>query len=189
MITVPIEVSHRHIHLSQAEVNQLFGPGHRLRPHRPLSQTSQFAAHEVVTVRGPKGTLDGVRLVGPPRSAAQVELSRTDARVLGIDAPLRDSGRLEGTPGVTLVGPAGSVSLPQGVIVQQRHIHASPEDGQRYGLANGDVRRVKVGGERGLVFDNVLVRIQPAFVWRLHLDTDEANAAGVRGGETAEIIP
>lgn len=187
-ITVPIEVSNRHVHLSEQDVVLLFGKGAVLHPRRPISQTGQFAAEQTVSLVGPKGTTERVRVVGPVRHATQVELSRTDARHLGVDAPLRDSGDLTGSAGVTLVGPRGRVDISEGAIVQRRHIHANLDDCRKYGVKPGAIVRVRIGGERGVEFDNVFVKVDPSFVWRLHLDTDEANAAGVVGGETAEVV-
>lgn len=189
MVQVPIEVSNRHVHLSQNEVPALFGADVGLTPQRAISQTGQFAADQTVVLVGPSGTIAGVRVVGPVRRATQVEISRTDARRLGLDPPLRDSGDLAGSPGVVLRGPNGEVKLPAGVIVQRRHIHATSEDCQRYGLQAGQAVRVRIGGERAMIFDQVIIKVDSSFVWRLHLDTDEANAAGMVGGETAEVLP
>lgn len=189
MARVPIAVSARHAHLSQATLDQLFGENHQLRVRTWLSQTGQFAAEETVSLAGPRGRLDHVRLMGPPRPEDQVEISRSDEFVLGIDAPLRISGDLGGTPGVILEGPAGSVRLDGGVITARRHIHMSPEDAQRLGVRHGDCVSVKVDSDgRDLVFGDVAVRVAPGFRLELHLDTDEANAAGLGSGDTGEIV-
>ncbi|MBI4426628.1 MAG: phosphate propanoyltransferase [Candidatus Kerfeldbacteria bacterium] len=188
-VTVPVEVSNRHVHVSAGHLETLFGPGASLHQHRSISQTDQFAARETVTLIGPRGRVENVRLVGPVRSRTQVEVSQTDARQLGVSAPLRDSGDLDGSAGLTLAGPRGRVTLSHGVIVQRRHIHASPLDCQTYGLKPHSIVRLRIGGPRGLIFDQVLVKVDPSFVWRLHLDTDEANAAGVKPGDVAEVLP
>ncbi len=187
-ITVPVEVSNRHVHVSASDLVALFGQGAGLHQRRAISQTGQFAAEETVTLVGPRAKLERVRVVGPTRRATQVELSRTDARHLGLEAPLRDSGDLKASAGVKLVGPAGEVKLTEGVIVQRRHIHATLNDCRKYSLAPAGMVRVRIGGPRGAVFDQVFVKVDPSFTWRLHLDTDEANAAGLVGGEEAEVL-
>jgi acetate kinase len=188
-IRIPIAVSARHAHLSQATIDQLFGVGHRLRPRTWLSQTGQFAAQETVTLVGPKGQLRNVRVMGPPRERDQIEISRTDELQLGLDAPVRVSGDLLDTPGITVQGPAGSRALSCGVISARRHIHMSPQDAARLGVHDGQAVQVKIDSEgRDLVFGDVTVRIRPDFRLELHLDTDEANAAGVTGGSYAELV-
>lgn len=188
-IRIPIAVSARHAHLSQATIDQSFGAGHRLRPRTWLSQTGQFAAQETVTLVGPKGQLRNVRVMGPPREPDQVEISRTDELELGLDAPVRVSGDLAGTPGITVQGPAGSRVLSCGVISARRHIHMSPQDAARLGVHDGQSVQVRIDSEgRDLVFGDVTVRIRPDFRLELHLDTDEANAAGVTGGSSAELV-
>lgn len=187
---IPVAVSARHVHLSQATLDGLFGRGHVLQVRCPLSQPGQFAAEETVAVIGPRGRLEGVRVLGPARAADQVELSRSDEIALGIDAPLRVSGDLEATPGIELAGPAGRVRLPHGVLMAVRHIHMSPEDAQRFGVH--DRQRVSVAVDsdgRDLVFQDVVVRVSPQFRLELHLDTDEGNAAGVKQGATARMLP
>lgn len=186
---VPIAVSARHAHLSANTVRQLFGAGYELRVRKWLSQTGQFAAEETVSLIGPRGRLDHVRVMGPPRERDQVELSRTDECTLGIDAPLRLSGDLAQTPGLQVVGPAGSVKLQGGVITALRHIHMNPAEAQQFGLRNGQSVAVKIDSNgRDMIFGDVIVRIAPDFRLELHLDTDEANAAGVTNGEHAEIV-
>lgn len=184
MITVPVEVSNRHLHVSAKDLAALFGPATELHVRRPISQTGQFAADETVTLTGPNGSIEHVRIVGPARAATQVELSATDAAKLGVAAPLRASGQLAGSAGVVLVGPAGQIDLVEGVIQQRRHIHASPADCQLHGLTNGQIVEVRVNGQ---TFDNVFIKVDPSYVWRLHLDTDEARLAGVAGGEVGEV--
>jgi acetate kinase len=188
-LRLPIAVSARHAHLAQRTIDLLFGPGYQLRPRTWLSQTGQFAAEESVTVIGPRGRLEHVRLMGPPRAHDQIEVSRTDELDLGIDAPVRMSGDLAGTPGVTLEGPSGCAQLTSGLISARRHIHASPEDAARLGIRDGETVAVRVDSEgRDLTFGDVTVRVAPDYRLELHLDTDEANAAGVESGSTAELI-
>jgi len=187
---VPIAVSARHAHLSVATLKKLFGADHQLHVRTWLSQTGQFAAEETVSLVGPHGRLDHVRLMGPPRAQDQVELSRSDEIALGIDAPLRLSGDLARTPGLRVEGPAGSVTLEGGVITALRHIHAGPEDAQRLGLRHGETVGVRIDSAgRDLTFNDVVVRVAPGFHLELHLDTDEANAAGVAHGGVGEILP
>jgi acetate kinase len=186
---VPIAISARHAHLSQPTIERLFGAGHQLRSRAPLSQSGQFSAEESVRLIGPRGSIDHVRLMGPPRSRDQVEISRSDEFVLGIDAPVRISGDLANTPGVTLEGPRGRVTLDNGVICARRHIHMSPEDALRLGVADCGSVSVKIDSDgRDVVFNDVSVRVAPQFTLELHLDTDEANAAGAQAGDFAEIL-
>jgi len=186
---IPIAVSARHAHLSQATIDQVFGQGYRLRPRTWLSQTGQFAAKETVRLVGPRGQLDHVRVMGPPREHDQIELSRTDEHALGIEAPVRISGDLAGTPGIAVVGPAGRRVLRDGVISARRHIHMDPQNAADLGVRDGQVVQVRIDSEgRDLVFDDVTVRIGPDFHLELHLDTDEANAAGVTEGSRAELL-
>jgi propanediol utilization protein len=184
---IPIGVSAHHVHLCQAHVEQLFGPGHRLTPSRKLSQPGGFACAETVDLIGPKGRVDQVRILGPARPQTQVEISRTEEFELGIDAPIRASGDVDGTPGLTLVGSAGEAALTQGVICALRHIHISPENALAFGLRDRDVVRVHVEGERSLTFGDVLVRVHPDYTLEMHIDTDEANAAEIDTGATCTI--
>lgn len=188
-LRIPIAVSARHAHLSQATLDQLFGDGYRLQPRSVLSQTGQFSAQETVRVIGPRGSLDHVRLMGPPRAHDQVEISRSDEFALGIDAPVRISGDVANTPGVTLEGPRGRYTIPSGVICARRHIHMNPDDARNLGIADCDTVSVRIDSEgRDLTFSDVSVRVSPAFTLELHLDTDEANAAEVRPGDYAELV-
>lgn len=188
-LRIPIAVSARHAHLSQRTIDQLFGRGYRLRPRTWLSQPGQFAAQETVSVIGPKGKLQHVRLMGPPRAHDQIEVSRTDELVLGIDAPVRISGDLAGTPSVALEGPCGRAQLTAGLISARRHLHTGPEDAARLGIKDGETVQVRVDSEgRDLSFGDVTVRVAPDYRLELHLDTDEANAAGVESGTTAELV-
>jgi acetate kinase len=182
-------VSARHAHLGQATIDRLFGPGYRLQPKSALSQTGQFAAEETVRLIGPRGHLEHVRLMGPPRAHDQVEISRSDEFVLGLDAPVRISGDLANTPGVTLEGPQGRVTLTSGVICARRHIHMSPQEAERLGISDCEVVAVRIDSAgRDVTFSDVSVRVAPQFTLELHLDTDEANAAGVANGAFAELV-
>ena len=187
--TIPVALSARHAHLSQAHVEALFGKGHRLTPQSELSQPGQFAARETIEVVGPKRSIPGVRILGPARSASQVELSFTDGIVLGLNLPVRLSGTTQGTPGAHLIGPRGAVKLTEGLLVAARHIHCTPEDARRFGVVDRQKVYARFPGPRGLLFDEVIVRVSPDFRTELHLDTDEGNAAGIRSGETIEIVP
>jgi propanediol utilization protein len=187
-VRIPIAVSARHAHLSSNTLQKLFGEGYELRVHKWLSQIGQFSAEETVSLIGPHGRLDHVRLMGPPREGDQVELSRSDERVLGVSAPLRVSGDLALTPGLQVVGPLGSVALESGVITARRHIHMNPAEAERLGMRNRQSVSVKIDSNgRDLTFDDVIVRVAPDFRLELHLDTDEANAAGVADGDFGEI--
>lgn len=186
-IPIPIGVSAHHVHLSQPDVERLFGEGHMLTPLSPLSQPSQFACEEQVRITGPRGSIDRVRVLGPARKQTQVEISRTDGYRLGIQAPVRMSGDLDGTPGLSLEGPTGQVELKNGAIYAQRHMHMTPTDARKLGLENGDVVRVRVEGERELIFGDVAVRVSPKFKLEFHLDTDEANAAELNTGDVSYL--
>lgn len=179
---IPIEVSAHHVHLSQEDVEALFGPGHTLRNLSELSQPGQYACEEKVALVGPKGRIDNVRVLGPTRKETQVEIAMTEQFKLGIHPPIRESGDLKGTPGCILEGPAGRVELKRGVICAQRHIHMSPDDALKLGLRDRYVVRVTVQGERELIFGDVVVRVNPNFRLAMHIDTDEANAAKLATG-------
>ena len=185
---VTIGLTNKHLHLSAAHIDVLFGAGHKLTPTKDLRQPGQFACEEKVDLEGPKGVLKGLRVLGPARGETQIELSLTDARSLGIKAPVRESGKLAGTPGCKLTGPAGSVELDHGVIVALRHVHLSPDEALAAGVKDKDIIRVRVGGERAVVFEEVLVRAGEAHLSEFHLDTDEGNAAGVDSGQDAELL-
>lgn len=188
-IRIPLAVSARHAHLSQPTLDRVFGPGWQLRPRTWLSQTGQFAAQETVTLIGPAGRIQNVRIMGPPRARDQIELSRTDELAVGIEAPVRISGDLDGTPGIVIEGPAGRVSLSSGVISARRHLHMSPQDAERLGVQDGQTVQVKIDSrDRDLMFGDVTVRIAPDFRLELHLDTDEANAAGIKNGDYGELL-
>lgn len=183
-----IGVSARHLHICQGDLERLFGPGHELSPFKELGQPGQFAAKECVLVAGPKGALQKVRILGPVRPQTQVEISRTDSYALGLKAPLRHSGKLEGSAAAALVGPAGSVELAGGVIVAARHLHIEPARAAALGLKDKQIVRMICRGEREVVFGNVLVRCGEGHQSEFHLDTDEANSAGVNTGDLAEIL-
>ena len=185
-ILIPIEISARHVHLTAEDWKTLFSTPHPT-VSKLISQRPQFVATERVELLGPKGGIKNIGVVGPVRPYSQVELSRTDARTLGIDAPLGSSGELKGAAEITIRGPKGQITI-RGAMVQQRHIHASPEEADRAGLRHGDSVRVRILGARGGELDHVLVRIHPTFTWHLHLDTDEANAMGVGVGSEAQVI-
>ena len=174
---IPVGISAHHVHLTPQHVEALFGPGRTLTWHADLTQPGQFACKEQVTLVGPKGRIERVRVLGPVRPETQVEIARTEEFKLGIDAPIRMSGDLGGTPGVTLEGPAGSVHLDHGVICAMRHIHMSPQDAMEFAVRDRDVVRIRIEGERSLIFGDVMVRVHPDFRLDMHLDTDEANAA------------
>jgi acetate kinase len=184
---IPIGVSAHHVHLTQAHVEALFGPGHQLTRHSDLSQPGQFACQEQVNLVGPKTRIDRVRVLGPVRGESQVEISRTEEFKLGIDAPIRASGDLKGSPGLHLEGPAGSVQLDHGVINALRHIHMSPEDALNFALRDKDIVRVHIEGPRSLIYGDVLIRVNPEFRLEMHIDTDEANAAEISAGAVAYL--
>lgn len=186
--TLPIARSDIHAHLTQEHVEALFGRGHRLTRWRDLTEPGQYACHETVVVRGPRGSIPGAVIVGPPRSRTQVEVSYSDAAALGLEPPLRESGDLEGSAGAVLVGSAGEVALEQGVIVAARHIHMSPAEAREYGVANGQRVKIRVPGERALVYENVVVRVDPEFKLEMHIDFDEGRAAGVVDFQLVELI-
>ena len=176
---VQVEVSARHVHLSQADLETLFGPGAALTPKRELSQPGQFLSEQRVNLIGPKGRKDNVSVLGPVRKATQVELSKSDARGLGVKAPLRESGDVAGSGSITLEGPKGSVTIPEGVIVAHCHIHMTNADARRMGLVDNQHVSVEIGGERPIVFKDVIVRVSDKFRCRMHIDTDESNATSL----------
>ncbi len=185
---VPVAVSARHVHLSQEAVEVLFGEGHQLTKLRDLSQPGQFASKETVEVVGPKGSIEAVRVLGPTRKKTQIEVSRTDTFTLGVEAPVRASGNLAGTPRIRLRGPAGELET-NGIIIAARHIHMTPKDAASMGLQDGDYVDVKLGeGSRDLSFSNTLIRVSKDFVTEMHIDTDEANAAGISPSSSGELV-
>ncbi len=185
---IPVAISARHIHLSRETLDQLFGEGYELTVKKPLSQPGQFAANETVQVIGPKNQFETVRILGPVRSKNQLEISRTDEFFLGIDAPIRESGKTENTPGCVLVGPKGKVQIHDGVICAWRHIHMTPQDAEIFGVVDRDIVDVKIqSDERSLVFGNVLIRVSPKYKLEMHIDTDEGNAAEIGKGATGVL--
>ncbi len=188
-LRIPIAVSARHVHLTQETVEALFGKGYQLTEKKPLSQPGQFAANERVTVVGPKNSIERVRILGPTRSKNQVEISRTDEYYLGIDAPVRQSGNTENSPGCTLIGPEGEVHLKDGVICAWRHIHMTPEDAILLDVEDRDIVEVEVStDERSLTFGNVMVRVNPNYKLEMHIDTDEGNAAEISNGQEGSLL-
>ena len=187
-MTVPIGVSARHIHLTQEHVEALFGPGYHLTKKKDL-MGGQFAANEQCTIVGLKlRAIENVRILGPVRKASQVEISATDARTLGVNAPLRESGDTAGSAPVSLVGPKGVLYLKEGCIVAARHIHMTPQEAGAAGLKDGDYVSVRMGDEREAVLDHVKIRVDPSFSLEMHIDTDEANACQVKQGDSAYIL-
>ncbi|MDF2499890.1 MAG: pduL 1 [Anaerosporomusa subterranea] len=185
---IPVGVSGRHLHVSREHLDVLFGEGYQLHPVKDLSQPGQFACQEIVDIVGPKGSFKNVRILGPERKKTQIEVALTDAIKLGINPPVRDSGDIAASPGVTIVGPKGSVNLEEGVIAAKRHIHMTPADAQTFGVKDKDIVKVRLGGERGLIFDEVLIRVNDQFSLEMHIDTDEGNAAMAKTGGQVEII-
>ncbi len=187
--TVPVGISNRHVHLTDADVETLFGKGHRLEILRDLSQPGQYACKETLTVVGPSlRPIEGVRVLGPTRKASQVEISATDSYLLKVKPPVRESGKVEGSAPITLIGPSGVVTLREGCIIANRHIHMSKEDGKRFGLSDGDYVTVDAAGTRRTRFYDVQVRVSDAFRLEMHLDTDDANAVGLKNGSRVTIV-
>ena len=185
-VFVELEASGRHVHLTKAQAQTLFG--HGLTPARPLSQPGQYLARERVTVVGPKGEFQNVAVLGPERESAQVEISLTDGKTLGIKAPVRLSGDTANTPGATLIGPMGQIVLTEGVVVAKRHIHMTPEDAAHFGVKDGQAVRLQTFTDRPLVFDDTVVRVSSDFCTYVHLDYDEANACGYQSGDLGRIL-
>ena len=183
-----VEASGRHVHLSRKELDALFGTGYELTKAKDLSQPGQYASKERLTVVGPKGAYHNVVILGPVRKESQVEVSLTDCLQLGVKAPIRESGDIEGTPGIVLVNGDKSVSLDKGLIVAKRHVHMTPEDAEKLGVKNHDIVKVKVEGARPLIFDDVVIRVSPKFATYMHIDYDEANACGFSKGIRGRII-
>lgn len=185
---LPVALSNRHVHLSSEHIDILFGEDHCLKELKDLSQPGQYACEEKIDIEGPKGSIKGVRVLGPARKDTQIEVSFADARQLGIAAPIRDSGDIEESAGAKIIGPNGSVEIEKGIIVAARHIHFSDKDAEEFGVKDGDILRVKTSGERALVFENVVARVSPSYALEMHIDLEEGNAAGVKNGEMVEIL-
>ena len=189
MAKILVETSARHIHLTQEHVDILFGAGHQLTKKKDLSQPGQFASNERVQVVGPKSSFPAVSILGPVRPETQVELSASDARSIGVNAPCRESGDIAGSGACKLVGPAGEVELSEGVIVAKRHIHATPADAEKFGIEDKEIVSVKIESNgRSLIFGDVVVRVSPKYALAMHIDTDESNAAFATPGLMGEII-
>lgn len=186
-IFLPLEASGRHVHLTKEQAEVLFG--HGLTEKRPLSQPGQYLSNERVTVIGPKGRFDNVAVLGPERPEAQVEISLTDGRVLGLTPPIRPSGDVSNSPGVVLEGPRGRLELNKGVIAAQRHVHMTPADAARHGVKDKQMVKLQVFTHRPLIFEDVLVRVRQDFATYVHLDYDEANACGMVSGDFGRILP
>lgn len=187
-MSVPVGVSNRHIHLSQADVERLFGPGYQLTKKKEL-MGGQFACNEMCTIVGLKlRAIENVRILGPARSKSQIEISQTDARTLGISAPLRQSGDTAGSAPIAIVGPKGAIYLQEGCIVAARHIHMNPEQAESHGFKDGDLVSVKVENDRGAILDNVKIRVDKTFTLEMHIDTDEANACQIKQDDKVSII-
>ena len=187
-LTIPIETSARHIHITQQDFETLFGSGAKPTFAKELSQPGQYACRERLTVAGPKGRFEKVVILGPCRKETQVEISVTDARRLGIKSVIRQSGDLEGTPGCTLIGPKGKIELEKGVIVAKRHIHMTPADAALQHVSDGEVVRLKALTPRPVIFEDVVVRVSEQFATYAHLDYDEANACGFHRGDLGMIL-
>ena len=186
---VPVGVSNRHIHLNQADLETLFGAGYALTPLKDLSQPGQYACKETLTLIGPAmRPIENVRVLGPLRSKSQVEISMTDSYVLKVKPPVRESGKIEGSAGITIVGPKGVVELKEGCIIANRHIHMSPSDGAKFGVADGDTVTVDVEGKRRTRWFDVQVRVHKDFRLEMHVDTDDANATGIGNGFKVKIV-
>ncbi len=187
-ITVPIGISNRHVHVSEEDLQLLFGKGYQLKNNKNLKQVGQYAADEIVTIQGSRGSIEKVRILGPVRKATQVEISITDSFKLGVKAPVMESGNMEDTPGITIIGPKGTVELKKGVLVASRHIHMQDTMATELGFKNNDVVKVETFGKRALVFHNVLIRVHQDFRLEMHVDMDEANAAALQNDDLVKII-
>lgn len=185
---IEVEASGRHVHLSQEDLEKLFGKGYELTKIKELSQPGQYACKERITITGPKGSLHNVIVLGPTRTETQVEVSLTDVLVLGIKPPVKQSGNLNGTPGIKIESETGSVELSRGLMVAQRHIHVAAKDAAKFNVSDNEVVKVKVFGDRPVIFDDVVVRVSEKFNTNMHIDYDEANACGFRNGTLARII-
>lgn len=186
---VPVSISARHLHLQADHLEQLFGKGYQLTKFKDISQPGQWACNETVTIAGPKGKIENVRVLAPLRKFSQVEVAKSDARKLGINPPVRSSGNIEGSAPLTLIGPKGTVNLKEGCIIADRHIHMSPKDANDFGVVNQQKVSVLVKGEKGGVIGQVVIRVNERYALDMHIDTDDANAFGLTGNEQLQIIP
>lgn len=185
---IEVEASGRHVHLCKEHIDLLFGKDYELTNIKDLSQPGQYACKERVTIIGPKGSLNNVIVLGPARKATQVEISLTDATVLGIKAPVKESGNIEGTPGITISTERASITVYEGVIVAKRHIHITPEDAEKFGVKDKEIVGAKIYGSRPLIFDDVVIRVSKDFRTFMHIDYDEANACGFTKGTLCRIV-
>ncbi|XBS70880.1 phosphate propanoyltransferase [Acerihabitans sp. KWT182] len=185
---IPVGISNRHVHLSREDMDALFGYGSTLTRMKAVKQPGQYAAEETVTLRGPKGELTKVRVLGPLRSATQIEISVSDGFVLGVKAPVRMSGHLEDSPGIEIIGPHGRIAKSGGAIVAWRHIHISPAEAEHYGLRDGMEIDVHIGGQRGGILSHVVVRVSADAVLEMHIDVEEANGFGLRNGDCVKRV-
>ena len=186
---IPVGVSARHAHVTQEHLEILYGAGHQLTVYAPLYQPGAFAANETLTIVGKRmRAIEAVRILGPVRDYSQVEVAQTEAIRLGLNPPIRDSGDIAGCEAITLVGPAGSVYLEEGAICATRHIHMTPEHADAFSIREGELLKVRIPGERALTFENIRPKISESYVLQMHLDTDDANAAGLKGGEAVELV-
>lgn len=185
---VPVGISARHVHLERQHLDILFGKDYQLTFLKPLSQPGQFAAQETVEIIGPKGTLPSVRILGPERKQTQVEVAMTEARKLGIKPPVRTSGVLSGTPGITIRGPKGEITIQEGVMIADRHIHMTPEDARRYNVEDGQKVKILIEGEKGGIMHNVTIRVSDKYALDCHIDTDDASAFLISQGQVVTIV-
>lgn len=185
---VPVSISARHLHLQQEHVELLFGKGYELTKYKEISQPGQYACNEKVTLKGPKGTIENVRVLGPLRKHTQVEISRTDARKIGVTPPVRNSGNIAGSAGITLIGPIGSISLQEGCIIADRHIHMTPKDADEFAVKDKQRVSVLIEGAKGGVMGQVTIRVNDRYALDMHIDTDDANAFDLKGNEWLKII-
>lgn len=188
MKNIPIEISARHAHLSKKEASILFGNDYSLNVLKDLSQTGEFAAKETITIKGPKREIKNVRVIGPFRKFTQIEISKTDGYFIGVVPPVRVSGDIEGTPGIKIIGPKGEVEVKEGLILAKRHIHMNPMNAAEFQVSDQELVSVKVPGERGLIFNNVAIRVKENYNLSFQIDTDEGNAGGIENGDAGELI-
>jgi propanediol utilization protein len=185
---ITVEASGRHVHLSRESIDTLFGKGYKLTKAKELSQPGQYSCSERVSLAGPKGTIKNVVVLGPERNETQVEISKSDALILGVVAPIRESGKLQGSAGITIATEKTSLTVKEGLIVAKRHIHLAPEDAKLFKVCDNDIVKVQVAGERPLIFDDVVIRVNSEYRTFMHIDYDEANACGYNKNTTAKII-
>jgi len=185
---VPVGVSNRHIHVSREDLDVLYGKGYELTKLKDLKQPGEFAANETLEVKTGKGSFKKVRILGPVRGATQVELSLSDSYALGLKIPIRESGKIKDSASLSLVGPAGEVTIPVGAIAAYRHIHMPEDTAKEYGFKNGDIVSVEKEGPRSLIFNDVMLRVSPKYALEMHIDVDEANAGDIRSGDLLKIV-